>query len=308
MRLVCPNCDAQYEVSDDAIPEQGRDVQCSSCGHAWFQVSPEVEAAQAAEEDLFAAPEVDAPAGIETAATAAAEATAAAATATVAAEIATSPVAAEPEPPRAAAPEPEPEPESEPHFESPAPLQRRSIDESLMAVLREEAEREAAARRTEVVQPLETQPDLGLQPAEPEVADSPVARRIAQMKGVAAEPAKPAMRRELLPDIEEINSTLRASSDRRQDGDGGFEPQTGRSIGRSGFRSGFVLMMILAVLATLAYVAAPKISAQIPGSAAALSAYVAAVDKGRLFLDGLMQQATGAITGDQKAGDEKAGG
>ncbi|NCO17101.1 MAG: hypothetical protein GW902_07720, partial [Alphaproteobacteria bacterium] len=26
MRLVCPNCDAQYEVGDDAIPAGGRDV------------------------------------------------------------------------------------------------------------------------------------------------------------------------------------------------------------------------------------------------------------------------------------------
>ncbi|MBK6466238.1 MAG: zinc-ribbon domain-containing protein [Rhodobacter sp.] len=34
MRLVCPNCDAKYEVPDDAVPEGGRDVQCSSCGHA----------------------------------------------------------------------------------------------------------------------------------------------------------------------------------------------------------------------------------------------------------------------------------
>ena len=37
MRLVCPNCEAKYEVPDDAIPDSGRDVQCASCGHAWFQ-------------------------------------------------------------------------------------------------------------------------------------------------------------------------------------------------------------------------------------------------------------------------------
>lgn len=37
MRLICPNCDAQYEVPDDVIPEAGRDVQCSDCGHTWFQ-------------------------------------------------------------------------------------------------------------------------------------------------------------------------------------------------------------------------------------------------------------------------------
>ncbi len=37
MRLICPNCDAQYEVDDDLIPEEGRDVQCASCDATWFQ-------------------------------------------------------------------------------------------------------------------------------------------------------------------------------------------------------------------------------------------------------------------------------
>jgi len=37
MRLTCPDCAAQYEVADGAIPEAGRDVQCSNCGHTWFQ-------------------------------------------------------------------------------------------------------------------------------------------------------------------------------------------------------------------------------------------------------------------------------
>lgn len=37
MRLTCPNCDAQYMVPDDAIPETGREVQCSNCANTWFQ-------------------------------------------------------------------------------------------------------------------------------------------------------------------------------------------------------------------------------------------------------------------------------
>ncbi len=37
MRLVCPNCAAQYEVDDSAIPDNGRDVQCANCGNTWFQ-------------------------------------------------------------------------------------------------------------------------------------------------------------------------------------------------------------------------------------------------------------------------------
>lgn len=40
MRLICPNCGAQYEVPESVIPESGRDVQCSSCGTTWFQHHP----------------------------------------------------------------------------------------------------------------------------------------------------------------------------------------------------------------------------------------------------------------------------
>ena len=42
MRLTCPSCDAVYEVPDDAIPEEGREVQCTNCGHGWFQPHPEI--------------------------------------------------------------------------------------------------------------------------------------------------------------------------------------------------------------------------------------------------------------------------
>ncbi len=53
MRLICPNCDAEYEVDDAAIPDAGRDVQCSNCGHAWFQIPPEIELALEQEDELF---------------------------------------------------------------------------------------------------------------------------------------------------------------------------------------------------------------------------------------------------------------
>lgn len=52
MRLICPNCDAQYEVPDDVMPAAGRDVQCSNCGQTWFQHHP--DNAPEAEEDDFA--------------------------------------------------------------------------------------------------------------------------------------------------------------------------------------------------------------------------------------------------------------
>jgi len=44
MRLTCPNCGAQYQIPDDVIPPEGRDVQCSNCGETWFQTHPDAEA------------------------------------------------------------------------------------------------------------------------------------------------------------------------------------------------------------------------------------------------------------------------
>ncbi|MEO0664593.1 MAG: zinc-ribbon domain-containing protein, partial [Pseudomonadota bacterium] len=56
MRLICPNCDATYEVPDSVIPPEGRDVQCSNCGTTWFfDPNPQVEA-----ETLPPEPEVEA--------------------------------------------------------------------------------------------------------------------------------------------------------------------------------------------------------------------------------------------------------
>ena len=40
MRLVCPRCGAQYEIDDEAIPPQGRDVECSSCDNVWRATRP----------------------------------------------------------------------------------------------------------------------------------------------------------------------------------------------------------------------------------------------------------------------------
>ena len=42
MRLVCPNCSAKYEVDVSLFPEEGREVQCANCEHAWMQY-PEAE-------------------------------------------------------------------------------------------------------------------------------------------------------------------------------------------------------------------------------------------------------------------------
>lgn len=256
MRLICPNCDAEYEVDDAAIPDTGRDVQCSNCGHAWFQLPPEIELALEQEEELFGKPD-------------------------------------------AADPLPDLD-DLTPDTAQPAPAmaepQRRSVDENLLAILREEAEREAAARRAEAA-PIETQPDLGLGGAAAKAAaPSATAQRIADLRGQPPEPATPARsasRRDLLPDIEEINSSLKGSdaqpaADLTETGDDAAASQ-------GGFRRGFTLSLTIAVLGAAIYVSAPQIGAYVPAAQAPLQSYVGGVDAARLWLDGAMRAATEAV-------------
>ncbi|MFU8898120.1 MAG: zinc-ribbon domain-containing protein [Roseinatronobacter sp.] len=61
MRLVCTECNAQYEIDAALLPDSGREVQCSACGHVWFQEkTPAVAAAAPAPEDM-PKPTADAP-------------------------------------------------------------------------------------------------------------------------------------------------------------------------------------------------------------------------------------------------------
>lgn len=285
MRLICPNCDAEYEVDAGAIPDSGRDVQCSNCGHAWFQMAPEVEAEIAAEQALFDAPPTVGGASL--------------AAAPVAAQTQATPAAFEPPAPPAAAAtdltatdltEAAAKTDTAPPAPAYAP---RSIDESVLAVLREEAEREVEARKIEAPA-VETQSEMGLE----QPATAGVARRLARLNGAPEPVIKPQTRREMLPEIEEINSTLRASSERRTGPSAGIaEPLDDDAGKKSSFRSGFALTLVIAVALLAAYVMAPKLAQQFPAAAGTLNAYVAAVDAGRLAVDGLLKSAIAFLKG-----------
>lgn len=255
MRLICPNCDAQYEVDDNAIPKGGRDVQCSSCGKTWFQKS----AAQLDDGDTV---EVIAP----------------------------TPAPQEPEvepEPQPAEPEPEPEPTPEPEPEP------RKPDEAVLDVLREEAALETEARQNEAQGGLETQPDLGLDQSDSSTdTHAAISERTARLRGIEPEVDKNTPRSDLLPDIEEINSTLRAESDVETE-----VVVTGKKRGRRGFRLGFGLVLTLATLLLLAYAYAPQIIEKLPASEPYMNSYVEKVNGLRDWLDQMMQTATEKMSG-----------
>jgi len=272
MRLICPNCGAQYEVPDAVIPAGGRDVQCSNCGTTWFQNHPDQASAEPDQAD--AGP------------------------------------AATPEPEPEAEPEPGPEPGPHPETE-PAQTAGRRLDPSVTDILRQEADRERAARAAESGDRIETQPDLGI--GEPEHDEAQRAReardRMQRLRGdrpVATPPATgardvdgdadeifddedddrldPASRRNLFPDIDEINSSLSASGN----GPGSLAPTMSEDMPPArrggGFRTGFRLAVVTCVVALVIYLMAPSIAGLWPAAEAPLAQYVQAVNGARAML------------------------
>ena len=276
MRLVCPNCDAEYDVDDGLIPPEGRDVQCSNCTTAWFQASLEATEAEQPEtapepqaEELEDDPDL-------------------AAIAAVTAAAGLSP-------------------------------RKPSVDQAAMDVIHEEVERETEARKADMGG-VETQPDLGLDDTESETRAAAARDRMARRRGLDTQPetiddddealaAAPkreesSAKRELFPDIEEINSTLSPEA-AEAEAEAARLAAEGTDVGqvqkRSGFRLGFGLMLLLTVGLLILYVYAPQIAQRSPSLSATLESYVTSVDNLRVWLDtaaeGLVEK-IGAILGD----------
>lgn len=316
MRLTCPNCGAQYEVPDDVIPEEGRDVQCSNCGDTWFQHPAGFT--PAAETEEAATSEAPSPDMTQTEATSSpsqqqGEAEfppVSGAEAPVAkVEIASESAADMPASGDDTGPEEVESTDAAPQAEDPgaqdqydqteaipaaeeasAPQSPRGLDPALSDILREEAEREASLRAADQnqSQSLEIQPNLGLDdlPENDEARRNRQAQdRMARIRGedprrLAAEAS--GLKRGVLPDIEEINSTLRAADSPAQPPVTDTLPPAAR---KSGFTRGFALAILAVLALVMVYSNAPQIAEILPQADPYLSSYVTWVDKMRLWLD-----------------------
>ena len=165
-------------------------------------------------------------------------------------------------------------------------------------------------RRAQPSENIETQPDLGLEeirnrktpsralrarmahlgeemPEEPDTNEAPEeeapsphkTRLISQPADLDDGYEEP--RRDLLPDIEEINSTLRTSA---------REPEAAEASRRSGFRVGFLLVLFVTVAAIFTYSQAPAIARALPESEPTLTAFLDWTNGMRDRLDGLIGQ------------------
>ena len=340
MRLICPNCTAQYEVDASMIPDEGRDVQCSNCGHTWYELKPATEAlvepdpAPVVDPEPWETPEADPVPDPEP---------------EMAAEPEPEPeVEPEPEPEPTPEPEPMPEPEPEPepepvpepepepeqvnHEEIAAQVQdedpepdfeeeeedqddswdwpetrlvspaedpdgpgdkpsnlRRPADVAALDLLREEAEREIAQRKSSTPSTLEYQTDIPM--AEPEEDLTPSRALKARMARLdtrealaEAESEYVEPRRELLPDMDEINSTLGPTA-----GENTKHARTPEQEieHRKGFRLGFVASVGIAAVMVIAYAWAPTIASAVPATESALISYVDVANSARDALDAI---------------------
>ena len=285
MRIICPNCDAQYEGPDDAIPEDGRDVQCSNCGLTWFESRPsaDITAERAAPiEQALAEEDYDDFAAVDD--------------------------APPPPPPRKdidpdvvdilrqeAAREQQARDmergtvETQPDLglDSGPPDRPKQSAQKVFDRLVEN--REIAARDMEQdVTPASSEDNDQAIQNDPKTQDlaEPSPGNVGE---AAATAAALGSRKELLPDIEEISSSLQSTEDRDLAG-GELDPEVPVvKRKKRGFRRGFLLAFVLVVIAVLIYVFAPQIAASVPQSDPWLSQYVAWVDGLRIALDGQIQ-------------------
>lgn len=240
MRLTCPECAAQYEIADGLIPPEGRDVECSACGHGWRQLGAPT---------LVLTPE----AAIEEG----------------------HPAAAADLPPPAA----------------------RGLSDPVLSILREEAERELAARA-----------------AEREARRDPLAADIAEATRRGPAPQRAAAE-DALPDPHALAASLRWEVPGRPEAEVIPPPDRepapaapARAPARTGTARvalrqrrahdrGFAVAMLLTLLLLGAYAAAPALADRGAAGARLMQARAAA-DEGRVWLQARAEALTdGAIEG-----------
>lgn len=255
MLLVCPNCGAQYEVPEDHIPKKyGRDVQCSACNHTWFQTHPAQDlqpAPQAEAEDHGSSDEPSQ--GFD--------------------------------PSQASEPEVSLEASSAGTGPQMPPLrQRRSLHPSVAGVLREEAKREVEERGSNAPQVPESPARSG---SSDQAREADMDMQALEALYQNSEKTAKSTRGALLPDIDEINSTLSTSGTEWPS-----DTDASKEIAQKGQRRlGFLLGIAIIVAAAALYYFADRLGDRIPSLQQPLELYQQWINNMRIVLDQWIRQA-----------------
>ena len=185
---------------------------------------------------------------------------------------------------------------------------RREVDAAVLGILREEADREVAARRQERGEALEMQTEMGLTDAAPppptetetetetETPDTEtlISRTLQDEFDETGD--APGSRSDLLPDVEEINSSLRPA-DQHEDGVGADDPVAQEVNKRRGFRTGFIAIVAIAAVLVLAYIFAGQIVQAVPAAEPVVIIYLDVADSARAGLDSAMARSVEGLSG-----------
>jgi predicted Zn finger-like uncharacterized protein len=266
MRLICPKCNAQYNVADNAIPQGGRDVQCSSCGNTWVQTDkPKVLSREVSR--ILSTP---IPSVVKT----------------------QSRDVSGYDMPQSGRGQAE-GPMHEPVGDGP---RHRQVDPNVANILREEAARAHGV----------SDYSAGTAAPKRENKSEDIAetrKRIAQFTAGSddviagnsgARSATGTTDPRAVPDINEINAALRARFDESEQG-GLTELEKHEAMRRRGFRRGFFVVLILIGLILLPYVFADDITQNMPQLRGYMATYVAIIDQLRLSLNSIVDAVTAGI-------------
>ncbi|MFK7943914.1 MAG: zinc-ribbon domain-containing protein [Paracoccaceae bacterium] len=279
MELICPSCEARYQLPDGAIGEKGRQVSCMSCGNGWHAYPPLVLGAM--ERSAPSTASVGIPFGAASGGrpTAAQMAPATGHQPSVEDEVATS--SGIPDKPSASRTE-----------------QLAEIREMLAEVQSEDQDASSTPERADALAGLSAVSDpQGLRAAaladakaaEADVADTPTLGRDpaddleARFDRKSEKTSKP----------KEVDvKSIRKRHDRRE-----RTRKRAKAPGTGAFLTGFLLVVIVVAVLIGLYVLHPAIINKMPGTEQALTEYVATVDSFRVTIAETFDRAKNMVTG-----------
>lgn len=249
MLLLCPNCGAQYEVPEDHIPKKyGRDVQCSACNHTWFQTHPAQDLQPALQDEADDPGSAKQPRGRFDLSLADDPAASSGATAG-----STSP-------------------------KMPPLRQKRSLHPSVAGVLREEAKREVEERGSNGPQASDRSSRSG---SSDQARDADMDMQALEALYQNSEQTAKSTHGALLPDIDEINSTLSTSG-----AEWPSDSDASKKIAQKGQRRvGFLVGIAIVVAAAALYYFADTLGNGMPSLQQPLELYQQWINNMRIVLD-----------------------